>query len=131
MTTNQSIKIFTGIWIFVIFTISIILGKIFVDIFNINQTIGWALDFMGDQSWITDLFYYPSCVYAVLYWFIFTLNKKETNVFISKVHILITAICGFLLSFVELDLRILLFFIAFSSVMFFTNLYVSLSVKMK
>lgn len=118
MTSNQSIKTFTGIWVISIFTISLILGEIFVDIFNINQTIGWAFDLIGNQSWITYLFYYPSCAYTVLYLLIFTLNKKETNVFISKAHILVTAICGLLVSFVELDLRILLFFIALSLVMF-------------
>ncbi len=126
MTLNQSLQKHTGFWAYTAFIIPYILSDLFVDIFNINQTIGWSLD-IGRSSWISYILAYAHIIYSIIYILIFTLQKKETHLFISKIHIAILMICGILSNFVEFDIKILLFFTTFSIIIFFTNLYVSLS----
>lgn len=126
MNINQSIQKHTGIWVLLTFLTTYILTDIFVNALVINRTIGWHLDIIN-QLWISYVFTYSPVIYMLLYTSIFSLQRKETNLLISKIHLILIAICEFLYHFVEFDMTILLFFSAVSILTFFINIYVSLS----
>jgi len=125
MIINQSIQKYTGVWVILTFLTAYVLSNLFVDLFITNRTLGWFWDI--NRSWIKYVLAYSPIIYAALYILIFSLQKRETNLFISKIHLVIIAICEILYHFIEFDIRVLLSFSAISIIIFFTNIYVSLS----
>ncbi len=121
MIINQSIQKYIGFWVNFLFAIANILGNLV----SPNQTL--RLHFYINQSWVSNALFYTPIIYSISYLLLFSLQKRETNLFISKIHLTIIAICEILYRFIEFDVRILLFFTAISIIIFFTNIYVSLS----
>lgn len=103
-----------------------IIGKIIVETFSINKTMGWKWSVL--HTWIDDIPIFSTLIFFGIY-LILNISKVKTNLILSTIHISLIALSAFLYNFGELDLRIALFFICFSFIIFGTNLYQSLISK--
>ena len=77
MTLNQSLQKHTGFWAYTAFIIPYILSDLFVDIFNINQTIGWSLD-IGRSSWLSYILAYAHIIYSIIYIDFYFTEKRNS-----------------------------------------------------
>lgn len=103
-----------------------LIGKVLVDVFDINQTMGWKFSIL--YSWID---YIP--IFSILIFFgvylILNLLKVKTNLILSTLHLLLIALSAFLYNFWEMDIRIILFIICFSIITFAINIFKTISNK--
>ena len=102
------------------------IGKILVDVFEVNQTMGWRLSI--SQTWIDRIPVYSFLIYFVVYMFL-NLLKIRTDLTISAIHFSLIGLIAFLYNFWELDLRIHLFVIGLSWIIFGLNVYRALMLK--
>lgn len=103
-----------------------LIGKVLVDVFDINQTMGWKFSIL--YSWID---YIP--IFSILIFFgvylILNLLKVKTDLILSTLHLLLIALSAFLDNFWEMDIRIILFIICFSIIIFGINIFKTISNK--
>ena len=97
-----------------------IFGKVLANIFNINETMGWK--WSVSPTWIDSVPIFSISIFFIIY-LILNLLKIKTNLMLSAFHLSLIALIAFLFNFWELDLRITLFFICFSFMIFGMNLY--------
>ena len=100
-----------------------LIGKVIVEIFNINQTMGWKISVL--RTWIDDIPLFSALLFFGIY-LILNVSKIKTNLILSAIHFSFIGISAFLFNFWELDIRITLFLIGLSIMIFGTNLYQSL-----
>jgi len=100
-----------------------LLGKIIVETFEINDTMGWKWSVLN--TWIDNIPTYSILIFFGIY-VILNVSKIKTNLKLSAIHFSLIALIAFLYNFWELDLRITLFFIGISFIVFGMNLYQSL-----
>jgi len=103
-----------------------LIGKIIVDIFQINETMGWKWGVL--HTWIDNIPIFSVLIFFGIY-LILSFIRIKTNLILSAIHFLLIALSSFLYNFWELDLRITLFFICFSTIIFGINIYNSLLKK--
>jgi len=108
---------------FIVFFGFQLIGKIVVAVFNINETMGWKWSVI--HTWIDTIPIYSLFIFFGVY-LIFNLLKIKTNPKLSAIHLSMIGLSSFLYSFWELDLRITLFLICFSFIIFGMNLYKAL-----
>jgi len=99
-----------------------IIGKIVVNTFDVNETMGWKISVI--RTWIDNI---PGVFILIFFGIYFIINrmKIKTDLTLSAIHISLIALSTFLYNFWELDLRIILSFIVVSFVVFGMNIYQS------
>lgn len=103
-----------------------VLGRVFVDVFNINNTIGWKFSIIN--TWIDNIPIISFLVFFIIYLLLICFRVK-TKLALSAIHLILIGVSSFLFNFLELDLRIYLFLIGCSFIFFGMNLYESLNNK--
>jgi hypothetical protein len=103
-----------------------LIGKIIVELFDINVTMGWKISVI--HTWIDNIPMFSALIFFGIY-LILNISKVKTNLILSAIHFSLIALSAFLYNFWELDLRITLLLIGFSFIIFGTNLYQSLMSK--
>ena len=103
-----------------------VIGNIIVETFKINETMGWKLSVLN--TWIDNIPLFSALIFFSIY-LILNISKIKTNMILSAIHLFLIALSSFLYNFWELDLRITLFVISFSFIIFGVNLYQSLLKK--
>ena len=103
-----------------------LIGKIIVELFDINVTMGWKISVI--HTWIDNIPMFSALIFFGIY-LILNISKVKTNLILSAIHFSLIALSAFLYNFWELDLRITLLLISFSFIIFGTNLYQSLMSK--
>ncbi|WP_157663355.1 hypothetical protein [Polaribacter sp. SA4-12] len=99
-----------------------LIGKIFVNFFNINETMGWKLSIMN--TWVDNIPLFSLLIFSGLYLF-FLFFKIKTNLILSVFHLFLISLSSFLFNFWELDLRFILSVICLSVLIFGANLFKS------
>ncbi|MBR9844709.1 MAG: hypothetical protein GYB35_00710 [Algicola sp.] len=102
------------------------IGKIIVDVFDVNKTMGWKWSVL--HTWIDNIPVLSTLIFFGIYLLLNFLNIK-TNLILSAIHFLLIALSSLLYNFWELDLRITLSIICFSYIVFGLNLYYAFSNK--
>ncbi|WP_340201739.1 hypothetical protein [Ascidiimonas sp. W6] len=97
-----------------------IMGRIFVEIFNLNKTIGWKWSILN--TWIDYTPIFSFLIFVGIYAVINTI-KKRTDLILSALHILFITLSTFLFNFWEIDLRVCLFLFCVSHIVFAINVY--------
>ena len=103
-----------------------LIGKVIVETFDINETMGWKISVL--RTWIDNIPLFSASIFFGVY-LILNVSKIKTNLTLSTIHFSLIGISSFLYNFWELDLRITLFLIGFSFIIFGTNLYQSLIIQ--
>ena len=98
------------------------IGKIIVETFNINETMGWKWSVI--HTWIDNIPLFSALIFFGIY-LIINVSKVKTNLILSAIHFSLIGLSAFLYNFWELDMRITLFLIGLSFIIFGTNLYQS------
>jgi hypothetical protein len=100
-----------------------LIGKIIVELFDINVTMGWKISVI--HTWIDNIPMFSALIFFGIY-LILNISKVKTNLILSAIHFSLIALSAFLYNFWELDLRITLLLIGFSFIILGTHLYQSL-----
>ena len=111
-------------FLLIIFAIPIFgnLGDIIADIFNLNNTIGWKLNIMNTPiDWIYGLI---PLSFLICYG-IMNLLKINTNLFFSKLHLILISLSSILFSFTDIDFTIIYLTLGISVLIFLTNIFIS------
>jgi hypothetical protein len=103
-----------------------LIGKIIVETFDINEIMGRKISVL--LTWIDNIPLFSVSIFFGIY-LILNLSKIKTNLTLSAIHFSLIGISSFLYNFWELDLRITLFLIGLSFIIFGTNLYQSLIIQ--
>ena len=125
MTLKTSIRKYTGAWLIWVFMFSFKVSEYLVKVFDVNKTVGWSLD-LG-RSWLAYLIFYLPIGLGMCYLLLDFKYEKHMNLGISIVQLIVVAICGILITLVELDLRILLSSLTVALIIFGFNLFYSYS----
>jgi hypothetical protein len=111
-------------FLLIIFAIPVFgeLGDIIADIFNLNNTMGWKLAIMNTPiDWISGLI---PLLFLICYG-IMNLLKINTNLFFSKLHLILIALSSILFSFTDIDFTIIYLSLGISVLIFLTNIFIS------
>lgn len=100
-----------------------LVGEIIVYIFSINETMGWKISVM--MTWIDAIPIYSVLVFFGVY-LILNILKIKTDITLSVMHLFLIALSSVLYNIWVIDIRILLFLIGFSFIIFIANIYKTL-----
>lgn len=114
---------------FVIMYVSKYTAKMLVNIFDLNTSLGWRVDVM--ETPIESVFTITNWIYLLVYGYILLFTFIKTNLFYSKIHVLLIGFTTFIRAFWKIDYLFIYTCEVFILVTFLLNMYYTISANEK